>query len=1030
MRPIKLVMNAFGSFLETTEIDFEVLNNAGFYLVTGETGSGKTTIFDAIMFALYGVASGNTRDSEGFRNDLADDKNKTYVEFTFMKDGKTYVITRSPKYSLPSRSTPLTEKAELIIGDEVIEKKKAVDEKILEIIGLTVDQFKQVMMLAQGEFMKLIHSDSKKKDEIFRKIFGTEILEELSSLLKEESKTLKDKVTQIETKIHQLIESLNTNNELKYLNISLEDYYNTEYLLEELSEVISTDEEKLNDLNIKLKELQNNQLDLVKQKESASILNDEFDHLNNLTLALENFEKYKDQIEEDKSKISLLNKIDELKPIYEKLLSIHMQINKCIAACKVNQEDLVEKQNELECYKEQENLIDLDRGNLSKAKETALLIKNDIDLKEKVNKLNDDVLKVKNDLDKNEEKLSTLNETKRSLEEEINKLNNDLKDLEDIKTKYELSKSNLEKVNDDFDLFNEKIKDLTKRNTIKNDILVHTTNYQKLAVEYQNLLNEYIYKESSYYNNIAGILVKELKDGHPCPVCGSTTHPSIAKVISDAVTKDELEELDKKKELARNVKDEEKIKIEKLYVKCDELNNKLLELLNISDVNLIENTIDTTLCKMNENKVLLQEELKNKIIELQNLENTKKLLSLKETEIENLNIKINEYTNHINSLKEQLATLNGSITTYQEQMSYEESIDELNEAFTEYSDFIEMMEEQINGFDNGYKIANEEYKIAAVKLEESNKQLNELKDNYERLTLEYNDLIASLSLSNNVVDNLEEYIQELPKLSEYIKKVTEFETRYDNTKNTIKELTLKLDGKQKINILLLDEQILKLENELIILSRSITELYTKLTNNKQVNKELEKQFKLYIKTSNEFNELNELSKTSNGNNVKYLSFERYVLIEYFENILKHANIRLSKMTDGRFALYRKEDKGKGSAQQGLELEVFDFETGKRRDVKTLSGGETFKAALSLALGLADAIENKVGHISIETLFIDEGFGTLDEKSLHQAIDILLELNDGSKSIGIISHVQELKDIIPTKLVVTKTTDGSKVKIIA
>ena len=136
------------------------------------------------------------------------------------------------------------------------------------------------------------------------------------------------------------------------------------------------------------------------------------------------------------------------------------------------------------------------------------------------------------------------------------------------------------------------------------------------------------------------------------------------------------------------------------------------------------------------------------------------------------------------------------------------------------------------------------------------------------------------------------------------------------------------------------------------------------------------------------------------------------------------------MTDGRFVLYRKEDKAKGSAQQGLELEVFDFETGKRRDVKTLSGGETFKAALSLALGLADAIENKVGHISIETLFIDEGFGTLDEKSLHQAIDILLELNDGSKSIGIISHVQELKDIIPTKLVVTKTTDGSKVNIVS
>ena len=160
MRPIKLTMNACGAFLETNIIDFETLNNAGFYLVTGETGSGKTTIFDAIMFALYGEPSGNIREQEGFRNDLADDKNKTFVELVFEKDHKRYTITRSPKYFVPSRTTAFTEKASLVYDDEVIEKKKTVDEKILEIIGLTVDQFRQVIMLAQGEFMKLIHSNS------------------------------------------------------------------------------------------------------------------------------------------------------------------------------------------------------------------------------------------------------------------------------------------------------------------------------------------------------------------------------------------------------------------------------------------------------------------------------------------------------------------------------------------------------------------------------------------------------------------------------------------------------------------------------------------------------------------------------------------------------------------------------------------------------------------------------------------------------------------------------------------------------
>jgi exonuclease SbcC len=341
-----------------------------------------------------------------------------------------------------------------------------------------------------------------------------------------------------------------------------------------------------------------------------------------------------------------------------------------------------------------------------------------------------------------------------------------------------------------------------------------------------------------------------------------------------------------------------------------------------------------------------------------------------------------------------------------------------------------MAEENLNAFDKGHQLAIEEQKVAASKLEQSSKQLEEQKTNYDELSKVYNDKISTLNLSKEIIDNLEDYIQDLSNLGTYIKTVTEFEANYDNKKQTKAELETKLKGKQKENIEELTSLITSLTSEINILNDTITNLKTLISNHKQISTELEKTFKAFAKIQKEYDEINELSKTSSGNNSKYLTFERYVLIGYFENILKHANVRLSKMTDGRFVLYRKEDQSKGSSQKGLELEVFDYETGKKRDVKTLSGGETFKAALSLALGLADAIENKVGHISIETLFIDEGFGTLDDKSLHQAIDILLELNDGTKSIGIISHVQELKDIIPTKLVVTKSTDGSKVKIVS
>ena len=1030
MRPIKLTMNAFGSFLETTIIDFETLNNAGFYLVTGETGSGKTTIFDAIMFALYGEPSGNIREQEGFRNDLADDKNKTYVELVFEKDHKQYIITRSPKYFVSSRTTALTEKAELVFDDQVIEKKKAVDEKILEIIGLTVDQFRQVIMLAQGEFMKLIHSDSKKKDEIFRKIFGTEILDEISNLLKEETRIIKDKLLQIETKLSQLIESIKSNDQLTKIEMAIEDFYNTNLLIEELNELILNQEKELEELTTKDKSLNEKLITIVKQKEAASILNDDFDKLTALISDLETLETQKEEISSYKDKINLLNKIDQIKSIYEKLLSIHIQINSLIALSTENKEELDLKQNELDCYLEQLEYIELDRTSLAKAKEESTLVKNDIELKEKISTLNSNLKKFKKDYTLQVEEVENYTKSKTLLIEQITSLENSLINYDDTKTKYELLKVELDRLKNDFRTFIDKTKILEKKDKINKNIITCNNELQILVEDYTKLFNYYQHKELVYYNNIAGILVKELKEGQPCPVCGSTIHPQIATSLDDVISKEKLEELAKQLDISRNNKDNKTLEIETLTIQLNTINDQLLELLNITDVALIEVTITNVLKEKEKQINNLSTDIATIEEKLKEFEQVKETIKSLESKVDEIIKTIDIKNVNITSLKEQIALINGSINTYQEQIKYSDDILTLKEILEQYNMFIETLEENVNAFDEGYQLAIEEQKVASSKLEQSTKQLTDLKISYEELSKVYEDKITSLELDKDIIDNIEEYIQDLSNLGIYIKTVTEFETNYDNKKKTKEGLEIKLKGKQKENLDVLTSLINELTFEKNLLSDQITSLITLVSNNKQTNVELEKAFKIFVKIQKEFEEINELSKTSSGSNSKYLSFERFVLIGYFENILSHANTRLSKMTDGRFELYRKEDKGKGNAQQGLELEVFDYETGKKRDVKTLSGGETFKAALSLALGLADAIENKVGHISIETLFIDEGFGTLDDKSLHQAIDILLELNDGTKSIGIISHVQELKDIIPTKLVVTKSTDGSKVTIVS
>ena len=1030
MSPIKLTMNAFGSFLETTVIDFAVLNSAGFYLVTGETGSGKTTIFDAIMFALYGEPSGNIREQEGFRNDLADDKNKTYVELVFEKDHKQYTITRSPKYFVSSRTTALTEKAELVFDDQVIEKKKAVDEKILEIIGLTVEQFRQVIMLAQGEFMKLIHSDSKKKDEIFRKIFGTEILDEISNLLKEETRIVKDKLLQIETKLSQLIESIKSNDQLTKIEMAIEDFYNTNLLIEELNELILNQEKELEELTTKDKSLNEKLITIVKQKEAASILNDDFDKLTTLISDLETLETHKEEINSFKEKINLLNKIDQIKPIYEKLLSIHIQINSLIALSNENKEELDLKQNELDCYLEQLEYIELDRTSLVKAKEEATLVKNDIELKEKISTLNDNLKIQIEDYTKQVKELDNYNTSKTQLLEQIAILEKSLMNYDDTKTKYELLKVELDRLENDLKIFNDKIKILEKREIIKENIKTCNKEFQILVENYTKIFNLYQSKELVYYNNIAGILVKDLKEGQPCPVCGSTNHPQIATLSDDVISKEMLEEIAEQLEASRNNKDNKTLEIETLTIQLNTINDQLLELLNITDIALIDATIKNVLKEKEKQINNLSTDIATIEEKLKEFEQVKQTIKLLEAKVDEIVKTIDINNVNLASLKEQIALINGSINTYQEQLKNSDDIETLKEILEQYNTFIETLEENVNAFDDGYQLAIEEQKVAASKLEQSTKQLTELKLSYEELSKVYEEKITALELDQNIIDNIEEYIQDLSNLGIYIKTVTEFETNYDNKKKTKEELEIKLKGKQKENLDGLTSLINELSCDINLLTEKITTLTTLVSNNKQTSVELDKAFRIYVKVQKEFEEINELSKTSSGSNPKYLSFERFVLIGYFENILRHANTRLSKMTDGRFELYRKEDKGKGNAQQGLELEVFDYETGKKRDVKTLSGGETFKAALSLALGLADAIENKVGHISIETLFIDEGFGTLDDKSLHQAIDILLELNDGTKSIGIISHVQELKDIIPTKLVVTKSTDGSKVTIVS
>lgn len=1029
MKPIKLVLNAFGSFLETTEIDFTVLNNSGFYLITGATGSGKTTIFDAIMFALYGEASGDVRSSEGFRSDFAEDKNPTYVEFTFEKDNIIYKITRSPRYSVEYRTTPIESKVSLVYEQHIIEKTINVTEAINEILGLTADQFKQVIMLAQGEFMKLIHAKSSERDEIFRKIFGTEIFEKVSKLLKQETKDVKDKLKLNEELIKRLIISIpNYESYQNYLPV-VTDLYNTSFLIEELDSNINLSKNLIIENEEKLSVLSNDLINLNTERETAKIINEDFNTLKLETDKLQQLEDKKDTIKLKTKQIGILNEVSRVKPLYDKLININLQVNTLVKTYETNVAILEEKQETLNFFIDQTNMIEIDRlslKNLLKAKEE---IDNNIRLKQEIETHLTKITTIRQELIKLKDELDNLINEKNIVIQNIEDINITIKELSKYQLEHDITLNKIKIQEENIKEFDKNKTLFEESNILNNQLKESIEKYQEYVKTYENAHAKYLSLENSYFKNIAGVLAKELQEGTSCPVCGSKTHPNPASISGETISKEELDKMFADVEGYRFIKDEQLIKIETLKAKYNSIIKQLFDNLKINDEDKISGTINKISNEYNETLTNLNNYLNeclNKLTELTKLEQNKQTYENKLIDIENENIKL---TKSVDELNNKISLTEGSVAALEAQLTFSNTIDELIIAKEERTEAIAILEEAISGFDKEHALAKEEHQLIKGKVEENLNQLTILKSEQDKILKEYNEYIEKESISKEILDNIEIYISDLVNLPTYVKEVTEYESIYKTCKKQVSDLLKKLKDKQQQNIEEFDKLITVKEQVINSLKESLTNLNNIYNKQIQVSSELTIAYTEYKELCKLHDDLSSMSLVASGQNKKYLSFERFVLVEYFDNILNHANIRLKKMTNGRFMLYRKVDKTKGRAQQGLDMEIFDFETGKRRDVKTLSGGETFKAALSLALGLADAIENKVGNITIDTLFIDEGFGTLDEESLHQAIEILLELNSDNKSIGIISHVQELKDIIPTKLVVTKNDNGSSVKIV-
>ncbi len=1019
MRMIKLTMNAFMTYKDKTTIDFTQLLDHGIYLISGPTGAGKTTIFDAMTFALYGVASGSHRNQSYFRSDFADCKEETYVELTFELHQKIYQIKRSPTYTRPGYKTAKMANAFLSYDDEIIEGVKEVNQKINQLLGVDVHQFKQIVMIAQGEFTKLIYASSEEREKVLRHIFHSEPLVIFENMLKEESKLYKDQYALSSQQLlsrfqllslpedfmkeHQdgfhpsFIEDAQQENQHIHETMTKahQDYLHCHQQYDDLYQIYYQKEKKNQDY-LEYQSLQKHYQELISQQEYMNQLHFDIQKLKVLEQNqsfLYQYQKTQTDLKKSQQQLQTLEssqkiltqQFDSIEEAYQNISTLQSQKDECLLFIdKIKQ--AIQKQKEFQTINQhylklqktyQEQFI---RYQEFEDKHHKLQKRMERD-QENVNHLP----KLQLELQQNEQLVKEMNQRRVSIHD-LSELYDRLTDDQD--KHFELSKT-----------------------------------YKQKDEEYQKVLQTYQEEDENFKRQQAGILALSLQDNQPCPVCGSLHHPHLATLSKHILNANELEELSQEVERKKALKEEAYQDVLLQNNQVHEIRSQIQILkkqLNIEEelskevfIHLLSDIIQVT---------------KNQEKTYQKRHNEVEYLKKVKHSLEKDQILFNQQSQKLESWLKDQHNQEKQLAIYQTQLKQlkttDDSLEQLNQQYNDYQNQLKQLENQIQDIDTKYHQIQKEISVLSSQKEQLSKQIDHLCQLEQALQSQFDELISThfqdLDTYNKYQGMLKDLAIKEQQYQDYIIEKQTLLAQLKSFKESLQDYTFTDLSQEQVKLKELEElrdQALKNYNAYHHTYEQNENIIQTIRKDYQKNQDIFEKYTMY----------QDLSDITSGKNGQRMSFERYVLSSYFEHILEYANIELLKMTHGRFAMHRKQAT-KGAKQQGLDLSVLDYETGIMRDVQSLSGGESFKAALALALGLSSMIQSYAGGIELNTLFIDEGFGTLDSESIDQALSVLLDLKNDHKVIGIISHVDELKEKIETQIVVEKGQQGSSLHI--
>ena len=1005
MKPIRLELKEFGPY-KNEIIEWDKIINEPIFLITGKTGSGKSTLFDAITYALYNKTTGG-KDIASLRTKTALDKDKTQVNFDFELSGKKYRIERTLAYLKAGNKNLTSGKVALMqYNDEKLEviasKEQEVKEKVEELIGLDDKQFCQIIILPQGKFKEFLLSKSSEKKETLRSLFNTYFYQKFVEQLQEQAKTLDSSHKQKEKALITRFEQFDIEEELTKFEYLKDENF------EEILSIIHSQEETIKN---EKKELLKLERSFSKEKEKfieLSKLNDKFTQLKNNKLELEELSKKEDYYSRLKLEVEKLKELQKSKDKiieYASLLTKKMKLKKLEEAL-LNEEDKYKL--DLDTNKKLALELNAQKTDIEE------LRKETIDYKFFYNNFNELIL-AKNNIEiysKTLEELTLKKETYKELDSSLKVAKESY--LEDIEEKNILESSigklKLEVLKKEQDV--EKLEEYNNKLSEVNDKSVKLTidkkQLEELELEKKKLEQEVELLNKNKEQEILNDFLLKLHEGDDCPLCKQKIE-HLPDIPDLAVVDESIE-----KSLQKVNKDI--IQLETLIKKDEEEIGKISTLL--------KNLGDTINFKAKEELLQLEDELKAENIKLTDIS---KVIRTSEDKIKGLNREIEELSElfkNEDDIKQKHLEAKNKIEQFEKNVKVE---------LDEFAGYYEKIQSQVEVFDNTYNVLqnnSNELLVRKTKLETEQKNN---KTNLLEVSKRIENIVDSFTNSNLnkyyvTLEMAEEDIEKLNNLEEFESQINKFEDAKKIIVNSIEKLEEELEELEQPDLEERQQKLKNIESQVNDFIEKVAILNTRLENNKKLYDKIHSEYINLLESSKEIREIIAFSDVVSGKTENRKSLETYVQGYYLDLILVAGTKRLLQMTNDRYRFVRRDEKSKGGGLQGLEIEIHDIYLNSTRIISSLSGGELFLASLALALGLAEVIQNESGGISLETIFIDEGFGSLDAETLDIALTTLIDLQSYGRNIGIISHVSELKERIRPKVEVYSKDNYAKIKM--